>query len=49
MIIFKNLLRTIFFIIYPNYLLTETITKEDLNFLSLNDKKVFVENYLFII
>ena len=44
--IFKNLLRTIFFIIYPNYLLSETITKEDLNFLSFNDKKVFVENCL---
>ena len=44
--IFKNLLRTIFFFIYPNYLLSETITKEDLNFLSFNDKKVFVENCL---
>ena len=44
--IFKNLLRTIFFIIYPNYLFSETITKEDLKFLSFNDKKVFVENCL---
>ena len=44
--IFKNLLRTIFFIIYPNYLLSETITKGDLNFLSFNDKKAFVENCL---
>ncbi len=37
--IFKNLLRTIFFMIYPNYLFSETITKEDLKFLSFNDKK----------
>ena len=44
--IFKNLLRTIFFIIYPNYLFSETITKEDLKFLSFDDKKVFVENCL---
>ena len=44
--IFKNLLRTIFFIICPNYLFSETITKEDLKFLSFNDKKVFVENCL---
>lgn len=44
--IFKNLLRTIFFIIYPNYLFSETITKEDLKFLSFNDKKFFVENCL---
>ena len=44
--IFKNLLRTIFFIIYPYYLFSETITKEDLKFLSFNDKKVFVENCL---
>ena len=44
--IFKNLLRTIFFIIYPNYLISETITKEDLKFLSFNDKKVFLENCL---
>jgi len=44
--IFKNLLRIIFFIIYPNYLFSETITKEDLKFLSFNDKKVFVENCL---
>ena len=44
--IFKNLLRTIFVIIYPNYLFSETITKEDLNFLSFDDKKVFVENCL---
>ena len=44
--IFKNLLRIIFFIIYPNYLFSETITKEDLKFLSFDDKKVFVENCL---
>ena len=44
--IFKNLLRTIFFIIYPNYLFSETITKKDLKFLSFDDKKVFVENCL---
>ena len=44
--IFKNLLRTIFFIICPNYLLSEIINKEDLKFLSFNDKKVFVENCL---
>ena len=44
--IFKNLLRIIFFIIYPNYLFSVTITKEDLKFLSFNDKKVFVENCL---
>ena len=44
--IFKNLLRTIFFIIYPNYLFSEIITKEDLKFLSFNDKKFFVENCL---
>lgn len=44
--IFKNLLRTIFFIIYPYYLFSETITKEDLKFLSFNDKKFFVENCL---
>ena len=44
--IFKNLLRIIFFIIYPYYLFSETITKEDLKFLSFNDKKVFVENCL---
>ena len=44
--IFKNLLRIIFFIIYPNYLFSEIITKEDLKFLSFNDKKVFVENCL---
>ena len=44
--IFKNLLRTIFFIICPNYLLSEFINKEDLKFLSFNDKKVFVENCL---
>ena len=42
--IFKNLLKTIFFIIYPNYLLSETIIKDDLKFLSFKDKKVFVEN-----
>ena len=44
--IFKNLLRIIFFIIYPYYLFSDTITKEDLKFLSFNDKKVFVENCL---
>ena len=44
--IFKNLLKTIFFIIYPNYLFSETITKDDLKFLNFNDKKVFVENCL---
>ena len=44
--IFKNLLRTIFFIICPNYLFSEIINKEDLKFLSFNDKKVFVENCL---
>ena len=44
--IFKNLLGTMFFIIYPNYLLSETITKDDLNFLSFKDKKIFVENCL---
>ena len=44
--IFKNLLRIIFFIIYPNYLFSETITIEDLKLLSFNDKKVFVENCL---
>ena len=44
--IFKNLLRTLFFIIYPYYLLSETITKDDLNFLSFKDKKIFVENCL---
>ena len=43
---FKNLFRIIFFIIYPNYLLSETITKDDLNFLSFRDKKIFVENCL---
>ena len=43
---FKNLLRIIFFIIYPNYLLSEIITKDDLKFLSFKDKKIFVENCL---
>ena len=43
---FKNLFRIIFFIIYPNYMLSETITKDDLNFLSFRDKKIFVENCL---
>ena len=43
---FKNLFRIIFFIIYPNYLLSETITKDDLKFLSFRDKKIFVENCL---
>ena len=33
--IFKNLLRIIVFIIYPNYLFSETITKEDLNTLQI--------------
>ena len=44
--IFKNLLITIFFIIYPNYLLSEAINKDDLKFLSFKDKKAFVENCL---
>ena len=44
--IFKNILRIIFFIIYPNYLFSEIITKEDLKFLSFNDKKFFLENCL---
>ena len=44
--IFKNLLGTIFFIICPNYLLTETINKDDIKYLSFKDKKVFVENCL---
>ena len=41
--VFKKLFRIIFFVIYPNFLLSENFTKSDLNFLNVNEKKVFLE------
>ena len=41
--IFKNIFIIIFFLNLPNYLLSVTFDKSDLNFLNFNDKQIFLE------